>query len=178
MRKSLKDFFEGVTIKNTLFTIIWTIGILAWIYFGISFTETKAEADQVWEQHLQRNADSVQDKPSPDAPKTESLVNPEDEVSRQTEASSSSVEEIIYDVAKEKQFNDPGVLVRIAKAESGLRQCAKNPSSSATGIFQILDMHGLTVEERCNPRIATAWAIDHFNSGNPWNSSRSKWDNS
>lgn len=86
------------------------------------------------------------------------------------------IPEIIYEVAEEKQFQNPEILVRIAEAESGFDTCAKNPNSSATGLFQILDMHGLSKEERCNPRIATAWAIDNFSGGRPWNSSRNKWD--
>lgn len=38
----------------------------------------------------------------------------------------------------EAEFTDAPVMVRVARAESGFNPLAKNPHSSATGLFQIL----------------------------------------
>jgi len=146
------------------------------------YLQVRKEADKTWEmvQSIQEQRKEIKTDVD-DAPAVESKDEAAREVSLEGEAddtlsvSPPSIEELIYEVAEEKQFKNPELLVRIAKAESSLNPCAKNPNSSATGIFQILDMHGLTKDERCNPKIATEWAIAHFNNGNPWNSSRSKW---
>jgi len=84
---------------------------------------------------------------------------------------------VIRKVAKEEGFEDVDLLLRIAKCESSFNACAKNGVSSATGLYQILDMHGLSVEERCNPEIATRWTINKINKGglNAWNASKHCW---
>lgn len=85
---------------------------------------------------------------------------------------------LIKKVAIEEGFTDVNLLLRIAECESSLNPCAKNATSSATGLFQILDMHGLSVEERCNPEIATRWTINKINNGglNAWNASKHCWN--
>lgn len=50
--------------------------------------------------------------------------------------------------------------VAVALAESSGDPGAKNPRSSATGLWQILDMHGMTPAERKNPRLATQKAYE------------------
>lgn len=67
-------------------------------------------------------------------------------------------------------------LIRIASCESGFNPKAQNPHSSAHGVFQILDMHGMTIEQREDVELTTNWAIDHFNNGKPWNSSKHCWN--
>jgi hypothetical protein len=86
---------------------------------------------------------------------------------------------IIRRVAEEEGFDNPQLLINIADAESALNPRARNPKSSARGLFQILDIHGLSEEERFNPEIATRWAIQEIrkNGTRAWNSSRSKWEN-
>jgi len=88
-----------------------------------------------------------------------------------------TTQELITNVAKEEGFEDVDLLLRIAKCESSFNACAKNGVSSATGLYQILDMHGLSVEERCNPEIATRWTINKINKGglNAWNASKHCW---
>ena len=54
MKQSLKDFFEGVSIKNTLFTIIWTAGIISYTIAIPMYQDMRKQADQVWEQHIER----------------------------------------------------------------------------------------------------------------------------
>jgi hypothetical protein len=88
-------------------------------------------------------------------------------------AKAPSVEETIRQTAI--NFPEVDTLVKIAECESSFNPKSKNPHSSATGVFQILDMHGLSVEERQDPEIATQWAIEHFNNGHPWDSSRHCW---
>lgn len=88
-----------------------------------------------------------------------------------------STEDIIVRVAKENNFEDVSTLLAIAKCESNMDRYAKNKVSSARGIMQILDMHGLTEDERYNPAIATEWAIKEIrkNGTKAWNSSKNCW---
>jgi LAS superfamily LD-carboxypeptidase LdcB len=46
-----------------------------------------------------------------------------------------------------------------AGAESGFDPLAKNPGSSATGLWQIMDVHGLSTAERQNPQLAAQKAL-------------------
>ena len=177
-------------VKLVTLIIILTMGVWGWTTFSFIFPPMYQESQKVWESHLQRqNKDNgIGDRVEQEESKTQSFVPtdrvgvhyaaPGDEEAQAVSSPNPTVEEIIYEVAKQKQFNDPALLVRIAKAESSLNTCARNSHSSATGLYQILDMHGLTVEERCNPRIATAWTIDKINKGgiSAWNESRNKWD--
>jgi len=143
------------------------------------------EADKVWQEHLERQlnkdtsiGDSVQGNSAQAVPKTESYVASEGLAVSAVNPPSGEIEKLIYEVAKEENFEDAELLVRIARAESSLQTCVKNPHSSAIGLYQILDLHGLTKEERCNPEIATRWAINKIKSGgiSAWNSSRKKWE--
>jgi len=88
-----------------------------------------------------------------------------------------TIEEIIERVCQEKGFTEIEKLKRIASCESSNDPKAKNPdpNSSATGLFQILDMHKLSVEERQDPEIATQWAVDNFKNGKPWATSIKCW---
>jgi len=184
MRKPKEGFWGDITIKQVLFWTIWTLGILGWVYFIVSFTATRAEANQTWahvqEIQKQRRENKSSGEENVISSSTESTEQLEGEADDTLPVSPPSIIETIYEVAKEKQFEDPELLVRIARAESSLQACVKNPNSSAIGLYQILDLHGLTKKERCNPRIATAWTIDKINAGgiSAWNSSKSKWDNS
>lgn len=88
-----------------------------------------------------------------------------------------TVEEIIRRVSKEKGFQYTDRLVKIAECESSFDPTAENPKSSAKGIFQILNMHGLTVLERFDPETATKWAIGEVekNGFSAWNESKDCW---
>lgn len=94
------------------------------------------------------------------------------------QAKEESVQEIIERVAKENNFEDIQTLLKIAKCESNFDRYAKNSQSSARGIFQILDMHELTEDERYNPEIATEWTINEIrkNGTKPWNASKHCWN--
>lgn len=89
-----------------------------------------------------------------------------------------TTEEIIERVATEESFEDIETLKAIAKCESNFDRYARNTESSARGIFQILDMHKLTEDERYNPEIATKWAIKEIrkNGTRAWNSSKHCWN--
>lgn len=99
-------------------------------------------------------------------------------LSEAKEVKTESVEDIIRRVAFEKSFNDVDLLLRIAKCESSFNRYAKNDKSSARGIFQILDLHNLSVDDRNNPEFATAWTIDKIRKDGigAWNSSKSCWN--
>jgi len=86
--------------------------------------------------------------------------------------------ETIVRVCKEEGFNDPELLINIAKCESGMNPKAKNKNSSARGLFQVLDLHGLTIEERENPETATRWAVKKIQAGgiSAWSESRKCWN--
>jgi hypothetical protein len=88
-----------------------------------------------------------------------------------------SVEEQIREVAQENGFDDADLLVDIAFCESSLNPQATNGTSSATGLFQILDMHGLTVAERMDVATSTEWTISKIEKGglNAWNASKHCW---
>ena len=88
-----------------------------------------------------------------------------------------NIEEIIERVCQEKGFTEIEKLKRIASCESSNDPKVKNPdpNSSAMGLFQILDMHKLSVAERQDPEIATQWAIDNFKNGKPWATSEHCW---
>lgn len=86
-----------------------------------------------------------------------------------------TVEETIKRVSKDFPHSD--TLVKIAFCESSFNATAENPKSSAKGVFQILNMHGLTVLERFNVETATKWAMGEVekNGFSAWNESRDCW---
>jgi len=71
----------------------------------------------------------------------------------------------ILAIAEEEGYQAPLFLSRLAMCESGLNPLAKNKHSSALGLFQILDSHGLTVEQRTDVDFATRWTIDQLMEG-------------
>lgn len=91
-----------------------------------------------------------------------------------------SVEDEIRTIAKRENFKDADLLVRIASCESGLipRRDSDVKTSSAKGLFQILNMHGLTAEERYDTDTSTTWAINKIKAGglNAWNASKHCWN--
>lgn len=174
----MKNLLMRFWVKVRL-TVIIILSITIGASYAIAipqYLQVRQEADNTWgmmqqiEQQKENKKDDVSLVPTSDPVRQEEVAAPE-----MASPPSSEIEQTIYEVAKEKQFPNPEILVRIAKAESSLDPCAKNPNSSARGLFQILDLHGLSEQARCNPRIATAWAIDHWRDGHPWDSSRSKW---
>jgi hypothetical protein len=90
---------------------------------------------------------------------------------------SSRVAEQIREIAKAEGFDDAELLVRIAFCESSLNPEAKNKNSSATGLYQILDMHQLSVEDRQDIETSTKWVINKINNGglSAWNASKHCW---
>jgi len=84
-----------------------------------------------------------------------------------------TVEETISRMVGERK-----ILIKVAQCESNFSQYATNgQGSSAKGVFQILDMHGLTPEERYNVATSTAWAIAQYDSIGlkPWVASQHCW---
>lgn len=80
------------------------------------------------------------------------------------------------------EFRDAPVMVRIAKAESSFNPNAKNSSSTATGLFQILvgtweyyDCKGSRTDAPSN--IACARKIYEDSGTLAWKSSRAVWEN-
>lgn len=137
MRESLKDFFEGVTIKNTLFLIFWTAGIAGWIYFGVSFTETRAEANWTYQESIKLKTERIENikdngVPVEETKKTDAQENSESKAVSQVEpikvkaedlssAPASGIEKIIYAYFQDDYKTAKAVFT----AESGLREDAQ-----------------------------------------------------
>lgn len=68
-------------------------------------------------------------------------------------------------------------MVEIARCESGLNPRAKNPRSTASGLFQILRMHWGGKYDPFNPHanIEGAWRLWSQSGTRPWRSSRGCW---
>jgi len=183
MRAKVKALWEKT--KLPLLIILLCLGTWGWTTFAFLFPPMQREANQVWQWYQNRqlnkdiktDADSVEEVRKETEAESGATSEGRDAVNT-TSLPPSGVEKIIRNVAKKEKFEDADLLVRIAKAESGLDPMAKNPLSSATGIYQILDMHKLSKAERCNPEIATRWAINKIRNGgiSAWNSSRKKWE--
>lgn len=86
-----------------------------------------------------------------------------------------TVEETIRRISGD--FSEVDTLVEIAKCESSFNRLAENKVSSAKGIFQILNMHGLTAIERFDVEKSTKWAIQEAtkNGFKAWASSKNCW---
>lgn len=90
-------------------------------------------------------------------------------------------EESVYDMVV-TAFPDAPIMVDIARAESQFIATAKNPKSTATGVFQILigtwedPAYGCT-GDRMNPRdnIACARKIYDVSGVTPWLDSKGMW---
>lgn len=133
--------------------VLWGLGVIT----GLSIMYGAYEAPKLFESHTITIERSVKHVEAVEAVKVE------------------TVEEEIRRVAKD--FPAVDTLVKIAFCESSLDRLAENKASSAKGIFQILDMHGLTAVERFNVETATKWAIakatkDGFKA---WNESKHCW---
>lgn len=85
----------------------------------------------------------------------------------------------IREEAKQAGVN-PNVAVAIARCESGadFNPLAKNPNSSASGVFQILKIHGLG-ESVFDPIVNIDWAIAKMSKEGfgAWEASRGCWSN-
>lgn len=57
---------------------------------------------------------------------------------------------------------DKRIALRVANCESHFNPKAKNKDSTAKGLWQILDIHGLSAEFRYDPIKSTRWAIDKW----------------
>jgi len=102
------------------------------------------------------------------------------------EVKQETVEETIRRVAAEEKFSEVETLVKIAtevetlvkiaRCESRMIPTAKNPHSTATGVFQILKHGNLSTKDRENVEWSTKWAIENFNHGFPWTASKHCWN--
>ena len=94
------------------------------------------------------------------------------------------VKSIIISTAEEFNISS-GLLVDIAKCESGLNPEAKNPRSTASGIFQFINStfihqaqaYGLPTDDKNDPVIQIKLAANMIRDGglHHWNASKSCW---
>ena len=165
-RNKIKDAHKKKTqITSALFFFIWGNSMFNTVMFMDMFLEY-SEVVKVTENRIAKPVIQVKEIPVEQVEST--LPAPTEEL---------SVEEQIREVAQENGFDDPDLLVDIAFCESSLNPQATNGTSSATGLFQILDMHGLTVAERKDVATSTEWTISKIEKGglNAWNASKHCW---
>jgi hypothetical protein len=98
------------------------------------------------------------------------------------------IEWIIRQVARQEGFEDEDLLVRIAKAESNMICSAKNPNSSATGIYQFIKSTwigqrkkynlnpDLGLRNDCYENILTAVLVMKDGGINNWDASKHIWN--
>lgn len=89
----------------------------------------------------------------------------------------------IRDVGEELGVPNQDIItmIKIARAESGLRADALNKNSNGTfdvGVFQINDVHKISRQDRMDfeKNIRFAYKLYKAQGFNPWNSSRNKWE--
>lgn len=155
-----KKIERAIFKKKCQLVAMYTIGVIAGVtgyYSFIGYKEIVSESHVIFIENVQ--AKSI-------------------EVKKET------TKDIIERVAREEHFADVEILEAIATCESGdgkgkLDTYAKNKVSSARGLYQILDMHGLSEDERYNAEISTRWAIKEIrkNGTSAWNSSKHCWNN-
>jgi U3 small nucleolar ribonucleoprotein component len=138
--------------------LFWVILFLALLWLASQPSKTTIIFPAKAQEHKKQELSSVAQEPKEKKPET--------------------IEDIITRTAQENNFDNIALLIRIAKCESSLNPKAKNPNSSARGLFQILDMHKLSIEERQNPETSTKWAINRIKQeGSPraWKESENCW---
>jgi len=89
--------------------------------------------------------------------------------------------EIISEVARQENFEDKDLLIRIAKAESGLNPDAIGKvDKSDRGLFQISSYYNKNVSDDCafDPWCSTKWTINEIKNKNlwKWNASKHNWN--
>jgi hypothetical protein len=95
-------------------------------------------------------------------------------------------DEIEMYVYQQAEINgiDPDLFVAICKSESGFDKLAKNPNSSAQGLFQIIKGTQAGIEKRTGKKYdvlkiednveMAIWLFKHHGTS-PWNASKSGW---
>jgi len=77
-------------------------------------------------------------------------------------------------------FGENTIMLKVAKCESGFNPKAKNPKSSATGVFQIMSsVHGISPRFLTDYKVNIAAAHKLYLEQNlmPWEASRNCWSN-
>ena len=169
--KQLKQsrFFLGIV------SLAIGVSLTVCLYEGDKLRQDYSEAMGYYHEYLSKDVHSSvkageSDKPSGSGEGSEPAVSFEE----------LTVEDKIRTIAEREEFEDADLLIKIASCESGLIPDRRSDvkTSSATGLFQILDMHQLSEEERCDVDIATTWAINKIKGGglNAWNASKHCWN--
>jgi len=88
--------------------------------------------------------------------------------------------EIIAEVARQENFKNKDLLIRIAKAESGLNPNAIGKIDNRDrGVYQINYFYNPSVNDKCAFCVwcSTKWVINEINNGNlwKWNASKHNW---
>ncbi len=135
MRESLKRFWGNMTIGFLFLLIVWTMGVLGWGYFYLEFSEMKREADQVWQEHLERVGNNGRADEKKAVP---------------AEKPATTIEEKIL-----SKFGDDGkIALAVFKSESGLKH-------DAQGWNCHYKENGKEVSKACRPEDrGRAWSVD------------------
>lgn len=96
------------------------------------------------------------------------------EITHQSALATTSIQDMVSSA-----FPDAPVMLRIARAESHLIPTAKNPHSTATGLFQVLNgtakAYGCGIQTDPEQSIECARKIYDAEGTTPWNSSKANW---
>jgi len=155
------------------------LGVIS-LAIGVSLTVCFYEGDKLYQDYSEAMG-YYYDISNREVVPTTSLATPKEESGEGFEPTASTgIEDKIRDIAEREGFENADLLIRIASCESGLipRRDSDVSYSSAKGLFQILDMHGLTAEERYDIDVSTTWAINKIRDGglSAWNASKHCWN--
>jgi hypothetical protein len=164
--KKLDKRFKKTQVVNYWFNKYTRAALLAGIILGILFGLYLADSQNT-------SLDSVGETITQPVIETKAFETPCD------------YDPITYIRCRGEQLNMPNQdimkMIRIARAESGFDQYAKNPNSTAKGIFQFIDG---TWRANCLKdgnvynfvdNINCAWKVYQKQGDRPWNASKSKW---
>ena len=167
--KSALSWSEGLQFNEKLIKKIWYIIILVALWCFVILA-SKTASNELEPPNLANHLEPY-------------LIAPSG-ISSAREHSRWEMTSLIYTTAQEYHI-DPELFLRIAKCESALNPTAKNPLSTASGLFQFLNStysfyakrYGISLEKN-DPRNQAELAARMIADGkiSAWNESKSCWN--
>jgi hypothetical protein len=163
-------------VRKPLFLIIWTAGVIGWMYFYQEFTALEKQANWTINEVQKLQEQRIEIKSSGDAVNKETSYSAEShEQPEGREADkivspppSGEIEKIIYEKFGEENYK---VARAVAFGESRLNPNATNTNTNGTtdcGIFQINSIHGLQDCTDPDKNIEYAYKLFQRRGWEPW----------